>query len=236
MVRYVQRRVQQQEPGQTSPVQAPLDLIRWVQTGETLQGLDPIGLFPRVVAEQVAGGRAQAAGADTRALRWSLVGHPQVVMQEQTFPMVELSVQCKLAVPCQRCHGALVLDVASTRQIALADSEALADQLAAELDDELDAIVQSRSFDLRELIEDEVLLALPFAPKHEDCALPQTRLTQANEVSSAAAEAADDEGAHRPARVVHPGMAALAALKGRLKTPVTNASNVKDVDSSDESA
>ncbi len=45
-----------------------------------------------------------------------------------------------------------------------------ADEIEAVIDDEtIDVIVGSRTCDIRDLIEDETLLALPQAPKHEVC-------------------------------------------------------------------
>ena len=41
-----------------------------------------------------------------------------------------------------------------------------------ELATEGDVLVLSRQFDLRELVEDELLLMLPIVPKHEQCPAP----------------------------------------------------------------
>ena len=50
-----------------------------------------------------------------------------------------------------------------------------ADQIEEILDDEsIDVIVGSHACDVRELLEDEALLALPQAPKHDVC--PDTKL------------------------------------------------------------
>jgi uncharacterized protein len=50
-----------------------------------------------------------------------------------------------------------------------------ADQIEEALDDEsIDVIVGSNCSDIRDLLEDEALLALPQSPKHEVC--PDTEL------------------------------------------------------------
>ncbi|GAC1408283.1 MAG: hypothetical protein NVSMB6_07060 [Burkholderiaceae bacterium] len=52
----------------------------------------------------------------------------------------------------------------------LAHNDAHADQIEAMLDDDsVDVIVGSASLNIMELIEDEALLALSPAPKHEEC-------------------------------------------------------------------
>ena len=54
----------------------------------------------------------------------------------------------------------------ATKFIVAADEEA-ADAL--DQDDDYDVVVGSPTFDLDVLVEDEVLLALPNAPRHRDC-------------------------------------------------------------------
>lgn len=80
-------------------------------------------------------------------------------------PQLRLTVRGPLQLRCQRCLAALrePLDVAS--DLLLGDER----QAAAETgDDEPDWIVASRALDVWGLVEDEVLLALPLAPRHED--------------------------------------------------------------------
>ena len=48
--------------------------------------------------------------------------------------------------------------------------EAAAEALDAEIED--DVLALSKSLDLRELVEDELLLALPIVPRHDVCPQP----------------------------------------------------------------
>jgi len=72
-------------------------------------------------------------------------------------------------------------------------------------DSDVDVLALSRSVDLRELVEDELLLAMPLVPRHEVCPAPLL----APQADVAFEEAEQD----RP----NP-FAALAALKGKGKS------------------
>lgn len=78
-----------------------------------------------------------------------------------------LKIEGALHLQCQRCLGPLdyAVDVANTLLLVPRGTRA-----AEELDDPRapDAIEASAELDVAELIEDEVLLSLPFAPRHPE--------------------------------------------------------------------
>jgi uncharacterized protein len=64
----------------------------------------------------------------------------------------------------------LELVIASESVLVLAKSDEQADEIDALLaDDTIDVIVGSKAMNMIELIEDEALLAMPLAPKHDVC-------------------------------------------------------------------
>lgn len=71
---------------------------------------------------------------------------------------------------CQRCLGAVDVPVAFKREFRFVATE----DLAASEDEasEEDVLALSRDFHLMDLIEDELLMALPVVPKHEVCPEP----------------------------------------------------------------
>ena len=77
-----------------------------------------------------------------------------------------------LPVTCQRCLGAFAFPVAQRTRLLVAKSEA---ELAA-LDDsgEDEVVLGASPLDALELVEDELLLSLPHAPRHEEgqCPVP----------------------------------------------------------------
>lgn len=82
-----------------------------------------------------------------------------------------LEVSGSLDLVCQRCLKRLAFPVEiRTRLLLVPPGQPLPDDELAE--DGFDAISAEKEMALLSLIEDEVLLALPFAPMHETCATP----------------------------------------------------------------
>lgn len=111
-----------------------------------------------------------------------------------------LHIEGTVPLVCQRCLEPMRHVVDETRHLRFVESEALAEELDADSDD--DVLATSIAFDLPALVEDEVLLSLPIVPRHERC-------------PSAAPIPSSDEPASADS-APHP-FAQLAALKGRLK-------------------
>jgi uncharacterized protein len=86
------------------------------------------------------------------------------------YPTLTLSVRGTVQLMCQRCLTPYAFKMDSSTVLVLGKDDADADQIEEALDDEsFDVIVGSRTCDIRDLIEDEALLALPQVPKHEVC-------------------------------------------------------------------
>lgn len=87
-------------------------------------------------------------------------------------PRLQLSVSGSLLVRCQRCLEGLAwpVRIEVALQPVKAGQEIPEDELE---DDDLDALEVGDELDLIGLVEDEVLLALPIAPRHENCEPPR---------------------------------------------------------------
>jgi uncharacterized protein len=77
--------------------------------------------------------------------------------------LVTLEGQCHLR--CQRCMGDFTYPIALTSRLQLLTAEELE---LLDGDDSLDGIEAESQLDVLSLVEDEVLLGLPFAPKHPE--------------------------------------------------------------------
>lgn len=170
-----------------SPDPRRADLRTLARLAGTLGGdLSPQAL-PRLAesAESVAASRWSAQGE----LRQVKGGEPQVWLHLQASAPVRLV--------CQRCLQGVdeVLEV-DRSFLFLPDEDEVA-RLDEELDD--DVLLLPRFFDVLELVEDELILALPIVPRHEVCPEPLPLKDDAGE-------------AETDAEVPHP-FAALAALK-----------------------
>ena len=69
---------------------------------------------------------------------------------------------------CQRCMKPMPFELdENVRIILFADENSLDEAMAA--DEELEGLLLEKELDVRVLVEDQVLMALPFSPRHEDC-------------------------------------------------------------------
>ena len=82
---------------------------------------------------------------------------------------VWLTLSARVALPlvCQRCLAPVAVPVEFEREFRFVASEEIAE--AQDEACEEDVLVLSRDFNLLELVEDELIMALPVVPKHEEC-------------------------------------------------------------------
>jgi uncharacterized protein len=134
-----------------------IDAFDFARQNERREGQIAVADLARLVKES-----ANATGT----LHWSLTGSDGKFGNLQLL----LSVSTTIQVVCQRCLQPLALDIRSESKLVLAKNEADADKIEEMLDDDaFDVIVGSKEMNLLDLIEDEVLLALPLSPKHDVC-------------------------------------------------------------------
>lgn len=85
--------------------------------------------------------------------------------------MLHLEVSGILPLACQRCLNAVFfdLDVDGLLELVPEGAELSQDELE---DDTRDFLPLVSELNVAEFVEDEILLALPVAPRHEECGLP----------------------------------------------------------------
>jgi len=135
-----------------------IDAFEFCRLKERCSGESLVSDLPRL-AEEVVG--------KSGVIRWSLEGGTDTL----GHPMLLLSVSGSVQLMCQRCLTPFESDIASIASLILAKDEVGADDIEAMLQEEdaFDVIVGSKALNIRDLIEDEALLAIPLAPKHEVC-------------------------------------------------------------------
>jgi uncharacterized protein len=91
--------------------------------------------------------------------------------------MLELSLDGSCRLHCQRCLEAVDFPLQLVSRLRLVEGEL---EEFADEEEEFDSIAASRQLDVASLIEDELLLALPFAPRHAEgeCAVVGAGLSQ----------------------------------------------------------
>jgi len=103
-------------------------------------------------------------------VHWQAEGEQRPVTGGSPEIWLRLSAQAGVSMRCQRCLGPLPVPLDVDRWIRFVAGADRAEALDAELED--DVLELQRQTDLRELIEDELLLALPLVPRHEQCPQP----------------------------------------------------------------
>lgn len=169
-----------------------LDVAAFAEAGGRLEGDWPLSGLERL-AESAA---AEAPPGDVDRVHWSARGEARPVRGGPAQVWLHLAATAQVALQCQRCLQPVTVALAAERDFQFVHGEDAAAALDAESED--DVLALTRALDLKELVEDELLLNLPLVPRHADCAAPQTR-------------AGDPETDDEPA--AHP-FASLAVLKG----------------------
>src|SRR5437868_15052535 len=147
-----------------------LDVFAFCRAGGSAEGEVALGELPRIIAETAAGAPAAVIGA---VFRYEMSGsvrkeaaEPDAAAKDRLF--LALAVTGQVWLNCQRCLDGYAEPVATSMTFELVATEAEAESAPMD-DDDIDVIVGSRRFDLLSLIEGEMLLALPVAPKHAVC-------------------------------------------------------------------
>lgn len=143
-----------------------LDVAAFAQDAGTLQGAWPLAVLVRV-ADSAPADAVPAAGDE---VRWSARGEARPVRGGE--PQIRLAIRAEARVPlqCQRCLKPVLVPLQVERAFQFVRGEDAAAALDAESDD--DVLALTRALDLRELVEDELLLAMPIVPRHDVCPEP----------------------------------------------------------------
>ncbi len=95
--------------------------------------------------------------------------HIEVARSPRGLSGLRVRLDGVVSVECQRCMNPVLVKLGPRVRFELVDTEAALD---VDDDDRWDVVLHAERFDLLHLLEDELLLALPFAPMHETCAAP----------------------------------------------------------------
>lgn len=139
-----------------------LDVAAFAAAGTALDGVAHLEQFGRLGPTLAA--LPEGTSAD---VQWSARAELRPVRHGKKQVWMQVRARARLPLECQRCLDAVVETVEVDRWFRFVDSETEAEALDA--DSEEDVLVLSRSMNLLELIEDELLLAMPLVPMHEDC-------------------------------------------------------------------
>ena len=140
-----------------------LDVRAFAQNGAQLAGDVLLSKLQRLAQDLY---RLDAEFA-SKAVHWTARGESVAVAGGVAQSWLRLQIHGSAPLQCQRCLQGMNHPIELERSFRFVKDEAQAN--AQDDDCEEDLLVASKQFQLLELIEDELIMALPFAPTHEVC-------------------------------------------------------------------
>ena len=158
-----------------------LDIVTFAKQQGRFEATRPMLNWERLVTE--------VHGVSDAVIAWSTQGQWRVGPDHHGQAWLQLQAHCVLPMQCQRCLGLVHVPVAVDRWFRFESDEAIA--AAMDEDAQEDVLAISIDFDVWELMEDELLMALPMVPKHDVCPVPLTLESQTQEFASSMADKAN---------------------------------------------
>lgn len=140
-----------------------LDVKAFAQVAGTLTGRDSLLKYERLSQE------AKGLHPDLM-VDWRIHGSLRSDGQADVHTIMDLHVVATIPFECQRCLHPVDLELRVDRIFRFVADEATAQALDEHSEEDL--LVISRAFNVRELIEDELLMELPVVPAHQVCPTP----------------------------------------------------------------
>ena len=143
-----------------------LEVQAFAKEAGHLEGRWPLVQLLRVA--ETAHGAAEERHATE--VTWSAHGEQRTAPGGALQTWLHVCAGTAVSLECQRCLQPMAVSLAVERSFLFVHGEDAAAQLDADSED--DVLALTRSLDLRELVEDELLLAMPIVPRHDVCPLP----------------------------------------------------------------
>lgn len=156
-----------------------VDVASMVGQGKSVYGaaaVSSLTRFMRDLPDQPAVSSQAVAALDEPGVVWfELSGAAQAGRRDSVW----LKVQATVMLTCQRCMGQMAFDVDETAAFVCYANEAEASGALEDDDDPLapEPMVVDEPLDLLDLVQDQLILAVPYVPKHDACQ-PEVPLAQ----------------------------------------------------------
>ena len=138
--------------------QPVIDGFDFAESGKVLRGVWAVRDFPRL---------CDLLQTDTGEMAYVVSGD----RDEQRRPALRIELRGVLGLSCQRCLQPLEHRVTLDTLLTLARSQSEVD--ADPVDSSIERVIGGRDMAVRELLEDELVLAVPLAPRHAACEAEQ---------------------------------------------------------------
>jgi uncharacterized protein len=152
-----------------------IDSLGFARNGQHLSGELPVAELPRLL---------DMLETPQGNLHYTVQGG----VDKQGIPFLDVGVIGLCRLRCQRCMNGLDYPVRLNARLLLRDQaglDALDEDVAGGSEEEFDSILADTHLNVLDMLEEEILLSLPIAPKHElgACRATDGENTQRNEKS-----------------------------------------------------
>jgi uncharacterized protein len=120
------------------------------------------------------------------AVHWTAKGELREQAGAEAELWLHLQAKADLPLTCQRCMGPVIAPVKVDQWYRFVATEEIA--MAEDDESEEDLLVMEPHFDLLAVLEDELLMALPLVPMHEQCPQAPTLSAGGADIASESAE------------------------------------------------
>jgi uncharacterized protein len=134
-----------------------IDSLDFAKNGKHLSGELPVAELPRLL---------DMLETPQGVLHYTLQGG----VDKQGIPFLDVGVTGLCRLRCQRCLNGMDYPVRLDTRLLLRDQaglDALDDDAAGGSEEEFDSILADTHLNVLDMLEEEILLSLPIAPKHE---------------------------------------------------------------------
>ena len=145
-----------------APASRALDISALCKADGRLQGQRPLAAMERLAASFCAASDGSAA--------WRVHGSLLPVAGSEPEMWLELQAEADVPLQCQRCLQGMSEALRVQRRFRFVRNEDEAVRLDEESED--DVLALPARLDLLEFLEDELILALPIVPRHDECPTP----------------------------------------------------------------
>jgi len=143
-----------------------LDVVEFARAQAHLAGEWPLADLGRLQLDALP----LAKDSPAHVAVWSAQGQWRAATGAEAVIRLHLQARTSLRLVCQRCLQPMTVALDVQSSIRFVRGEHQAERLDEEGDE--DVLALDASLDLRTLIEDELILALPLVPRHESCPQP----------------------------------------------------------------
>lgn len=146
------------------PAHSPtIDSFDLARSSRWIEGDVAIARLPRLL---------EFLASSEGALHYRIEGE----VDEEGRAGAQLYLRGALSLTCQRCNAPLGLDLNRTLRFRFVATEEELNRLPLE-DDEVDLMVGTRTMNVHDWIEDEAILSLPLVPRHDQCSVSPSAIS-----------------------------------------------------------